>query len=157
MSNEKPKFITIAVDFDGTIIKGGKYPNAEMEDVFQDAVYCLKKLQEHPKIRLILWSCRDKKSGENSYNNMIRLCDELGLKFDAINDNIKEYKDEGFACRKVFANIYIDDLSLSRPPVALTSNVLRNDKMIYFWKAFRNIVGTSSGLEFWILDILNSI
>ena len=155
--SDKPKFITIAVDFDGTIIKGGQYPNADPGAANLDAIYCLKKLAAHPKIKLILWSCRDINSGKTAYNNMMNFCKTYDLKFDAVNDNLQEYKDQGFACRKIFANIYIDDLAISRPPITIHNPIIRDDKMNAFWKAFRNIVGTPSGLEFWILDMINSI
>ena len=39
-------------------------------------------------------------------------CEEMGLLFDAVNDNIPESIEKyGSNCRKVYTDIYIDDLS----------------------------------------------
>lgn len=103
----KPDYLTIAVDFDGTIIKGHQYPNAITAQPY--AIECLKKLQDSPRVKLILWSCRDINSDKDAYNKMIKFIDSKDLHFDAINDNLDDYKKHGFKCRKIFANLYIDD------------------------------------------------
>ena len=96
--------IIIAVDFDGTLCKNcwpdiGE-PNYELIDYLRDCHYSGAKL--------ILWTCRE---GE-LLDKAMEWCEEMGLLFDAVNDNIPEsIKKYGGNCRKVSADIYIDDLS----------------------------------------------
>ena len=96
--------IIIAVDFDGTLCKNcwpdiGE-PNYELIDYLRDCHYSGAKL--------ILWTCRE---GE-LLDKAVAWCEEMGLLFDAVNDNISEsIKKYGGNCRKVSADIYIDDLS----------------------------------------------
>jgi len=103
-------FTVIAVDFDGTIIKRGDFPKAEHP--IPGAVETLKKLMSvgANKFRFILWSSRDEKDTKTDcYKPMIEFIEKYGLKFDAINDNIPEYKNDGIVSRKVIADCYIDD------------------------------------------------
>ena len=89
-------FTVIAVDFDGTIIKRGDFPKAEHP--IPGAVEALKKFMSvgKDKFRFVLWSSRDEKDTKtNCYKQMIEFIEKNGLKFDAINDNIKEYKNDG--------------------------------------------------------------
>ena len=91
----------IAVDFDGTIIEAGHFPN--LGPTLPHAFEVLKKLQEKGH-QLILWTCRGKKSLDTA----VEFCKENGLVFDAINENInKEYYNH--TSNKIVANIYIDD------------------------------------------------
>lgn len=91
----------IAVDFDGTIIEAGHFPN--LGPALPHAFEVLKKLQEKGH-QLILWTCRGKKSLDTA----VEFCKENGLVFDAINENInKEYYNNN--SNKIVANIYIDD------------------------------------------------
>lgn len=91
----------IAVDFDGTIIEAGHFPN--LGPALPHAFEVLKKLQEKGH-RLILWTCR----GGKSLDVAVEFCKENGLTFDAINENIdKEYYNH--TSNKIVANIYIDD------------------------------------------------
>ena len=96
--------IIIAVDFDGTLCKNcwpdiGE-PNYELIDYLMDCHYSGAKL--------ILWTCRE---GE-LLDKAMEWCEEMGLLFDAVNDNIPESIEKyGSNCRKVSADIYIDDLS----------------------------------------------
>ena len=58
--------------------------------------------------KLILWTCRE---GE-LLDKAVAWCEERGLFFDAVNDNIPESIEKyGNNCRKVSADIYIDDRS----------------------------------------------
>jgi len=57
---------------------------------------------------LILWTCR---SGD-SLQKAIEWCHDLGLVFDAVNDDIPCIKDDAFGklkSVKVLADIYLDD------------------------------------------------
>lgn len=104
-------FTVIAVDFDGTIIKRGDFPKAEHP--IPGAVEALKKFMSvgKGKFRFVLWSSRDEKDTKtNCYKPMIEFIEKNGLKFDAINDNIPEFKNDGIVSRKIIADCYIDDL-----------------------------------------------
>lgn len=114
-------FTVVAIDFDGTLISGHTYPQANVQNAITYMVSLVKMLMAEKNIKIILWSCRDKDSDEYAYNNMINFCNYYGLKFDAINDNIKEYKDIGVNCRKIIADMYIDDLTIH--PFNAMSNV----------------------------------
>lgn len=94
----------IAVDFDGTLCKNcwpdiGE-PNYELIDYLMDCRY--------QGAKVILWTCRE---GE-LLDKAVEWCEERGLFFDAVNDNIPEsIKEYGGNCRKVSADVYIDDRS----------------------------------------------
>lgn len=104
-------FTVFAIDFDGTIIKRGDFPKAEHP--IPGAIQTLKKLMlvGQDKFRFVLWSSRDEKDTKtNCYKEMVNFIEKNGLKFDAINDNIDEYKNDGIVSRKIIADCYIDDL-----------------------------------------------
>lgn len=106
--------MTIAVDFDGTIVEH-RYPAIGRELPF--AVATLRQLQkEMPDMRLILWTVRE---GE-LLDLAVAWCADRGLEFYAVNSN---YPDEepsptsgARGCRKVTADIYIDDRNLGAFP-----------------------------------------
>ena len=96
------KSTIIAVDFDGTLSENcwpdiGE-PNYELIDYLMDCRY--------QGAKVILWTCRE---GE-LLDKAVAWCEERGLFFDAVNDNIPEsIKEYGGNCRKVSADLYIDD------------------------------------------------
>ena len=95
----------IAVDFDGSRCvnswTGVWEPNYGLIDYLRNCHYSGAKL--------ILWTCRE---GE-LLDKAVEWCEERGLFFDAVNDNIPEsIKEYGGNCRKVSADIYIDDRSV---------------------------------------------
>lgn len=92
----------IAVDFDGTLCEnkwpGIGAPNAEL------ILYLTSRKQKGAK--LILWTCR---TGDR-LKEAVDWCQECGLRFDAINEDIPDVISEfGPSGRKVFATEYIDD------------------------------------------------
>lgn len=95
----------IAVDFDGCLCEN-KYPfignpHCEVIDMLID-------LQMNGA-KLILWTCRCGKYLDDA----VEWCNEKGLHFDAINDNLEEMKEiYGNNSRKVFATEYWDDRSV---------------------------------------------
>lgn len=112
--------MTIAVDFDGTIVEH-RYPAIGKELPF--AVSTLRQLQqEQPDLRLILWTVRE---GE-LLRQAVEWCAERGLTFYAVNSNYPEelpvssasssYASGVPGCRKVTADVYIDDRNLGRLP-----------------------------------------
>lgn len=94
-----------AVDFDGTLCVE-KYPG--IGEPRQNVIdFCKQKRVEGHK--LILWTCR---CGEY-LEQAIKWCEEQGLIFDAINENLPERITEyGGDCRKVSADYYIDDKNI---------------------------------------------
>ena len=96
------KPLIFAVDFDGTLFEN-TYPEigAPRYDVIEYV-----KIQRKAGARLILWTCRN----GDLLNAAVKRCEEVGLIFDAVNENLPEVIEEfGSDTRKVFANVYIDD------------------------------------------------
>ena len=100
--------MTIAVDFDGTIVEH-KYPEIGKEKPF--AIQCLKQLQMEGN-RLILWTSRE----GDLLDEAVAFCHERGLDFYAVNAN---QPDDALFKRhtsKVLADVYIDDHNLGGIP-----------------------------------------
>ena len=105
----------IAIDFDGTLFQD-KFPH--IGEPIKDkngltTIEKVKKMQQEGWY-LILWTCR---SG-NSLINAIRECEKYNLKFNAINSNHPNTKEEfnishpETESRKIYANYYLDDRAL---------------------------------------------
>lgn len=95
----------IAVDFDGTMCEGDKWPNIGEPD---DGVLAYLKEKQASGAKLILWTCRAGKELEEA----IKWSEQHGIIFDAVNDNLPETKtwfSNADDCRKIFANEYLDD------------------------------------------------
>lgn len=102
--------MTIAVDFDGTIVEH-KYPAIGRELPF--AIETLKKLRnEHHK--LILWTVRE----GQLLDEAISFCRERGLEFYAVNRDYPEEEKErnNHYSRKLKADLFIDDRNLGGLP-----------------------------------------
>lgn len=102
--------MTIAVDFDGTIVRH-RYPAIGEEIPF--AVATLRRLQEEHH-RLILWSVRE---GE-LLDEAVEWCRQRGIEFYAVN---KEFPEEDPArnkhySRKLKVDLFIDDRNLGGLP-----------------------------------------
>lgn len=101
--------MTIAVDFDGTIVEH-KYPAIGKEKAF--AIETLLELKEQGH-KIILWTSREGKMLEEA----IAFCKDRGLEFNAVNslypDRYMFKKNEG---RKLVADLYIDDRNLGGLP-----------------------------------------
>jgi len=103
----------LSVDFDGTLFEGS-YP--EKGAPKQDVIDKVKEFKECGA-ELVLWTCRE----EDALKEAVERCREVGLEFDAINDNTdsekkymsEKYKKTGekFASRKIYADFYLDDKS----------------------------------------------
>lgn len=95
-------FKIIAVDFDGTLCSNlYPYIGSPNKELFE----YLKDRQKNGD-KIVLWTCRV----GGKLAEAIDWCNERGLYFDAINENIKEAIDLfGFDTRKIFAHEYIDD------------------------------------------------
>lgn len=99
-----PKSLTLAVDFDGTIVEN-RFPEIGKPILF--AFESLKKLQEEGH-RLILWTYRH---GEK-LDEAIEFCEKNGLKFYAVNKSYPEEEFDNTISRKILADIFIDDRNL---------------------------------------------
>ena len=102
--------MTIAVDFDGTIVEH-RYPEIGEEKPF--AVQTLRMLiADHH--RLILWSVREGKLLDDA----IEWCRERGIEFYAINREYPEETESGneHYSRKIKADIFIDDRNIGGLP-----------------------------------------
>lgn len=102
--------MTIAVDFDGTIVTH-EYPNIGKEIPF--AIQTLKMLQKDGH-KLILWSVREGKL----LNEAVQWCRERGLEFYAINRDYpeEETNNSNNYSRKLKVDIWIDDRNIGGLP-----------------------------------------
>lgn len=92
----------IAVDFDGTLCKE-KWP-----DIGDPNTALIEWLISRQTMgdKLILWTCRV----GDMLDHAVMWSLKHGLKFDAVNANLPENIEKyGNDCRKVFADIYLDD------------------------------------------------
>lgn len=102
----------IAVDFDGTLCEM-KWPEIGEPNYRLFAKLRRARAEGH---KLILWTCRTDKGLEEALD----FCKANGLEFDAVNDNLPEAvetfqrNNPGVTIsRKVFADLYIDDLAVN--------------------------------------------
>ncbi len=93
--------MTIAVDFDGTIVENN-YPQIGKPMMF--ALESLKKLQEEGHL-LILWTYRSGKELDNA----VEFCKKNGINFYAINKSYPEEVFDDSQSRKIQADVFIDD------------------------------------------------
>ncbi len=101
--------MTIAVDFDGTIVEH-RYPEIGREIPF--ATETLKMLTKEGH-RLILWSVREGKLLEEA----VAWCRERGLEFYAVNhDYPEENTNHDNYSRKLKVELFIDDRNLGGLP-----------------------------------------
>ncbi|MCK5029629.1 MAG: hypothetical protein KAR57_08340 [Bacteroidales bacterium] len=93
--------MTIAVDFDGTIVDH-EYPEIGKPKLF--VFETLKALQEKGH-QLILWTYRAGKELDEA----VEYCRKNGIEFYAVNKNYPEEIYDDSISRKIIADIYIDD------------------------------------------------
>lgn len=96
--------LTIAVDFDGTIVED-EYPNIGKPMLF--AFETLKKLQEKGH-RLILWTYRYGKELEDA----VAFCKKNDIHFYAVNKSFPEENFDPKYSRKINADLFIDDRNI---------------------------------------------
>ena len=103
--SEERKITVVAVDFDDSIAYT-HYPT--IIKPLPHAMDVLRVLMNDPYTILILWTCR-----EGEYlQQALDFCELYGIKFDYVNENCKRNLDlYTVDCRKVSADIYIDDKS----------------------------------------------
>lgn len=101
--------MTIAVDFDGTIVEH-RYPEIGKERPF--ATMTLRRLGDEGH-RLILWSVREGRLLDEA----VEWCKERGVTFYAVNRDFEEEDGTGrnFS-RKIKADLFIDDRNVGGLP-----------------------------------------
>ena len=101
--------MTIAIDFDGTIVEH-RYPTIGAERPFAIDTLLLLQREGH---KLILWSVREGKLLDEA----VEWCRQRGLEFYAVNRDYPEERqaDRGFS-RKLKADLFIDDRNLGGLP-----------------------------------------
>lgn len=101
--------MTIAVDFDGTIVTH-EYPKIGREIPF--AIDTLKRLQNDGHHQLILWTVRE----GSLLQEAVDYCRNRGLEFYAVNSNYPEGETIENQPRKLSAELFIDDRNLGGLP-----------------------------------------
>ncbi len=96
--------LTIAVDFDGTIVENA-YPRIGKPRIF--AFETLRKLNEEGH-RLIFWTYRHGDRLEEA----VEFCKENGVEFYAVNKSFPEERFDDSQSRKILADIFIDDRNI---------------------------------------------
>lgn len=97
----------IAVDFDGTIVRHA-YPKIGKAIPF--ALDTLRMLQK--KHQLILWTVREGPLLEEA----VEYCRSNGVEFYAVNANHRDEASCMYKCRKVNADLFIDDRNIGGLP-----------------------------------------
>ena len=93
----------LAIDFDGTLIENGYWP--EIGPMIPGAYTALQKLHKAGH-KIIINSCR---AGMAEREMKLWLVAN-NIPFDAVNENLPERLEEyGEDCRKISADVYIDD------------------------------------------------
>ena len=100
--------LTIAVDFDGTIVEHD-YPSIGKEMLF--AFDTLKAMQGKGH-KLILWTFRE---GE-LLQEAVDYCKQNGIEFYAVNRSYPEEKLDANTSRKINADLFIDDRNVGGFP-----------------------------------------
>ena len=128
--------MTIAVDFDGTIVEN-RFPEIGEERPF--AVDTLKMLIQDRHL-LILWSCREGQLLEDAVN----WCRERGVEFYAVNRDYPEESTENnpHFSRKLKADLFIDERNIGGLPDWGTIY-----QMISRGKLWRHLIDEAYGAE----------
>lgn len=100
------KFQKYAIDFDHTITINGRFP--KIGDVRPHADRVIRRLKENGA-EIAIWTCRTGEHAMTAYNFL----KENNIPFDTFNDTLPSEKEIwGDSGRKIFAECYIDDLSI---------------------------------------------
>jgi len=97
----------IAMDYDGTIVEGGAYPEEGTPQ--KEMVDKIKEFKSHGA-EILLWTCRGKEALEKA----VKLCGREGIELDAINANspsVDNSDSMDMGGVKIYADIYVDDRS----------------------------------------------
>lgn len=103
-----PKLLTIAVDFDGTLVEN-QYPEIGKPVLF--AFETLRALQEEGH-QLILWTYRC----GSKLKEAVDYCESKGITFYAVNKSYPEEEYDQQISRKILADLFIDDRNINGLP-----------------------------------------
>lgn len=98
----------IAIDFDGTIVENA-YP--QIGQLKKNVIEIINKLVKENNCEIIIWTCREGKY----LKDVISFLNKNTIPYHYINDNCdwaKQTFNYNANCRKVFADIYVDDKSI---------------------------------------------
>jgi hypothetical protein len=99
----------IAGDFDGTL-HDGQWPS--IGEPVDSCIWGMRALKERGHY-LIIWTCRE----GIRQTEMINWLLEHGIPFDRVNDHVPGQAEKyGYAARKVYAHLYIDDKQVGGLP-----------------------------------------
>lgn len=117
--------MTIAVDFDGTIVTH-EYPKIGREIPF--AIQTLKMLRDEGHL-IILWSVRE----DELLDEAVEWCRARGLEFYAVNKDYpeEEQKNNNHFSRKLKADVWIDDRNVGGLPDWGTIYRMIHDNLTY--------------------------
>ena len=101
--------MTIAVDFDGTIVTH-EYPKIGRDIPF--AIATLKRLQKDFQVILVLWTVREGRLLDEA----VEYCRERGLEFYAVNANYPEENEREQQPRNLKPDLFIDGRNLGGLP-----------------------------------------
>ena len=109
-----------AVDFDKTLTIGSyEFPDTGRPNIGLFHFLIEKQRSGH---NIILWTCR----AGRDLDVAVAYCRNMGLEFDAVNDNLpKIIEAYSVNSRKVFADYYIDDRSVSNYEDLLPRSVVK--------------------------------
>ena len=109
-----------AVDFDKTLTIGSyEFPDTGIPNIGLFHFLIEKQRSGHS---IILWTCR----AGHDLDVAVAYCRNMGLEFDAVNDNLpKIIEAYSVNSRKVFADYYIDDRSVSSYEDLLPRSVVK--------------------------------
>lgn len=100
----------VAVDFDGTLVEDN-FP--EIGKPYMEMFNTMKYLRNNG-VKVVLWTSRNFHKNRDLLEEAVQFCQSQGLEFDAINENIQEVQElTGEDTRKIYADLYIDDKSVS--------------------------------------------
>jgi len=99
--------LTIAVDFDGTLVEH-KFP--VIGEAYPGAFEALLALQSQGH-DIMLFTCREDCEEGPYLTEAVEYCRGKGLEFVSVNENTPYYKSLGFGCRKPYFDILVDDRS----------------------------------------------
>lgn len=103
--------MVIAVDFDGTLCEH-KFPNiGEIKDVHKKVIDFIRNAKSKGA-EIILWTCREDLPERKYLTEAVEWCKENNIPIDYVNEYpMPQFN--GFAARKVCADMYIDDKAVN--------------------------------------------
>ena len=120
----------IAVDFDGVLVQSA-FPKIGEPD--HEMVDLVRLLIQKPDVEVVLWTSR----GDQPLEDAIVWCEQMGLTFDAINDNAPSNKRKygklyPNGTRKVYADYYLDDHNMGysrQMAIDIIKSILREEEV----------------------------